>query len=165
MGVFRPTRPAVPQAWFWDGLGCVGRVTRPRGALPSQIHAHGTLGRVGRIGDPPLVRRTWLSTASRWRRSWGTTSAQRPSASRPTCRRCLWSARFGTAWRLRDPLHFQRQQREALGLVLVAESKAPDQVRRHFLTHSLVQEWVGGRGLNPSPELHGLARRTGVLAA
>ena len=62
-------------------------------------------------------------------------------------------------------LHFQRRQRDSLSLVLHAETSAPDQVRRHFLTHALIQEWVRSKTLRPSLELHGLARRTGVLAA
>jgi len=62
-------------------------------------------------------------------------------------------------------LHFRRQQAEALGLVLDAERQAPEQVRRHFLTHSLVHEWVRSRRLTPTQDLHGLARRAGILAA
>jgi transcriptional regulator with XRE-family HTH domain len=62
-------------------------------------------------------------------------------------------------------LHFQHQQPDALARVLDAESIAPDQVRRHFLTHSLVHEWIRSRKVKPSVELHGLASRTGVLAA
>lgn len=62
-------------------------------------------------------------------------------------------------------LHFRRQQEEALGLVLDAERQAPEQVRRHFLTHSLVHEWVRSRRLTPTQDLHGLARRAGILAA
>lgn len=62
-------------------------------------------------------------------------------------------------------LHFRRQQSEALSLVLDAERRAPEQVRRHFLTHSLVHEWVRNRKTTPTPDLHGLARRSGILAA
>ncbi len=62
-------------------------------------------------------------------------------------------------------LHFQRQQREALAMVLEVETRAPEQVRRHFLTHTLLHEWVRSRRVIPSPELHGLARRAGILAA
>lgn len=62
-------------------------------------------------------------------------------------------------------LHFQHKQADALARVLSAESIAPDQVRRHYLTHSLVHEWIRSRKVKPSVELHGLARRTGVLAA
>jgi len=62
-------------------------------------------------------------------------------------------------------LHFRRQQEEALGLVLDAERRAPEQVRRHFLTHSLVHEWVRSRRFTPTQDLHGLARRAGILAA
>jgi hypothetical protein len=52
-----------------------------------------------------------------------------------------------------------------LALVLDAEVRAPEQVRRHFMTHTLLHEWVRSRRVTPSPELHGLARRAGVLAA
>jgi transcriptional regulator with XRE-family HTH domain len=62
-------------------------------------------------------------------------------------------------------LHFRRQQAEALSLVLDVERRAPEQVRRHFLTHSLVHEWVRSRKLTPAHDLHGLARRAGILAA
>ena len=62
-------------------------------------------------------------------------------------------------------LHFRRQQPDALGLVLDAERRAPEQVRRHFLTHSLLHEWVRSRRVPATPELHGLARRAGILAA
>ena len=62
-------------------------------------------------------------------------------------------------------LHFQRRQPDALALVLDAEVRAPEQVRRHFMTHTLLHEWVRSRRVTPSPELHGLARRAGVLAA
>ena len=62
-------------------------------------------------------------------------------------------------------LHFQRRQPDALAMVLEAEIRAPEQVRRHFMTHTLLHEWVRSRRLTPSPELHGLARRAGVLAA
>lgn len=62
-------------------------------------------------------------------------------------------------------LHFRHQQGEALALVLQAELAAPEQVRRHFLTHSLLHEWVRSRRVMPGPELHGLARRSGVFAA
>lgn len=62
-------------------------------------------------------------------------------------------------------LHFQRRQPDALALVLDAETRAPEQVRRHYMTHTLLHEWVRSRRVAPSPELHGLARRAGVLAA
>jgi hypothetical protein len=62
-------------------------------------------------------------------------------------------------------LHFQRKQHEALALVLDAETRAPEQVRRHYMTRSLLHEWVRSRRLPVSPELHGLARRAGILAA
>jgi hypothetical protein len=62
-------------------------------------------------------------------------------------------------------LHFQRQQSDALALVLDAETRAPEQVRRHYMTHTLLHEWVRSRRVTPSPVLHGLVRRAGVLAA
>ena len=62
-------------------------------------------------------------------------------------------------------LHFQRRQPDALALVLDAETRAPEQVRRHYMTHSLLHEWVRSRRVPASPELHGLARRAGILAA
>ena len=62
-------------------------------------------------------------------------------------------------------LHLRRQQPDALALVLDAERLAGEQVRRHFLTHALLHEWVRSRRVAASPELHGLARRAGVLAA
>jgi hypothetical protein len=62
-------------------------------------------------------------------------------------------------------LHFQRRQRDALALLMRAEASAPEQVRRHFLTHALLHDWVRSRHVTPSAELHGLARRSGVLAA
>jgi hypothetical protein len=61
-------------------------------------------------------------------------------------------------------LHFRHAQTDALARVLTAESMAPEQVRRHFLTHSLVHEWLRSRRLRSTAELHGLARRTGVLS-
>jgi hypothetical protein len=62
-------------------------------------------------------------------------------------------------------LHYQRQQADALSLVLEAETRAPEQVRRHFLTHSLLHEWVRSRRVVPTPELHSLVKRAGTLAA
>lgn len=62
-------------------------------------------------------------------------------------------------------LHFQRQQRDAISIVLQAENRAPEQVRRHFLTHVLLHEWVRSRRVIPTPELHGLAKRSGILVA
>ena len=52
----RPAVPAVPpshERGFVTGLRLrfCGRLSRPTIALPSQIHARGTLGRLGREGD------------------------------------------------------------------------------------------------------------------
>jgi hypothetical protein len=54
-------------------------------------------------------------------------------------------------------LHFQDRQRDSLSLVLQAEAKAPDQVRRHYLTHALLHEWIRSSKTTPSASLHGLA--------
>ncbi len=62
-------------------------------------------------------------------------------------------------------LHHQHQQRAALSIVLTAEQHAPDQVRRHFLTHALLHEWIRSKHVPATPELHGIARRAGILAA
>ncbi|GAA2109461.1 helix-turn-helix transcriptional regulator [Microlunatus panaciterrae] len=62
-------------------------------------------------------------------------------------------------------LHFQRRQRDALALVMRAEASAPEQVRRHFLTHALLHDWLRSRHMAPSADLHSLARRAGVLVA
>jgi hypothetical protein len=61
-------------------------------------------------------------------------------------------------------LHFQRRQPEALALLLDAEVRAPEQVRRHYMTHSLLHEWLRTRRVTPTAELHALAVRTGILA-
>ncbi|WNB86685.1 hypothetical protein [Cellulomonas sp. ATA003] len=61
-------------------------------------------------------------------------------------------------------LHFQRKQPEALALLLDAERRAPEQVQRHYMTHSLLHEWLRRRRVTPSTELHGLASRAGILA-
>jgi transcriptional regulator with XRE-family HTH domain len=53
---------------------------------------------------------------------------------------------------------------EAEAMVLLAEQSAPDQVRRHFLTHELVHNWIRDPRRAPSPELVGLARRLGHAA-
>jgi transcriptional regulator with XRE-family HTH domain len=52
----------------------------------------------------------------------------------------------------------------AEAMVLTAEHAAPDQVRRHFLTHELVHYWIRDPRRTPSPELVGLARRLGHAA-
>jgi hypothetical protein len=56
----------------------------------------------------------------------------------------------------------RREAAEAM--VLTAEHAAPDQVRRHFLTHELVHYWIRDPRRTPSPELVGLARRLGHAA-
>jgi transcriptional regulator with XRE-family HTH domain len=53
---------------------------------------------------------------------------------------------------------------EAMATVLSAEQSAPEQVRRHFLTHELVHQWVRDPRHTPSPELVALARRLGHAA-
>jgi transcriptional regulator with XRE-family HTH domain len=53
------------------------------------------------------------------------------------------------------------RQDEALATVLSAEQAAPEQVRRHFLTHELVLQWVRERKRRPTPELIGLSQRLG----
>jgi transcriptional regulator with XRE-family HTH domain len=53
---------------------------------------------------------------------------------------------------------------EALTTLLNAEQAAPDQVRRHFLTHELVHGWLRTSRTRPSPELVALARRLGHAA-
>ncbi len=62
-------------------------------------------------------------------------------------------------------LHFQHRQPDSLHLVLRAETRAPEQIRRHYLTHALLHEWIKNRRTAVSVELHGLARRAGVLTA
>jgi hypothetical protein len=62
-------------------------------------------------------------------------------------------------------LHFQDRHPDSLSLVLQAEAKAPDQVRRHYLTHALLHERIRNGKTAASASLHGLARRAGVLAA
>jgi hypothetical protein len=52
---------------------------------------------------------------------------------------------------------------EALATVLSAEQSAPEQVRRHFLTHELAHAWMRGRQ-QPNSELVALARRLGHAA-
>lgn len=59
--------------------------------------------------------------------------------------------------------HFRAKRGEALRMVLAAEAAAPEQVRRHFLTHALVHEWLRNKQMRPTPELHALAVRTGAL--
>jgi hypothetical protein len=53
---------------------------------------------------------------------------------------------------------------DALAVVLTAEQSAPEQVRRHFITHALVQHWIRDTRRNPSPALVGLAQRLGHAA-
>jgi len=56
------------------------------------------------------------------------------------------------------------QRDEALATVLTAEQSAPEQVRRHFLTHELVHHWIRDTRRSPSAELVGLSRRLGHVA-
>jgi hypothetical protein len=53
---------------------------------------------------------------------------------------------------------------EGLSAVLSAEQSAPEQVRRHFLTHELVHYWIRDTRRTPTPELVGLSRRLGHAA-
>lgn len=62
-------------------------------------------------------------------------------------------------------LHHSAKQKQALEMVLTAEQAAPEQVRRHFLTHALVQEWLRSKKVKPTSELHGLATRIGALGS
>ena len=61
-------------------------------------------------------------------------------------------------------LHYRAKRSDAIAMVLEAEHAAPEQVRRHFLTHVLMQEWLRSKKVKPTSDLHGLAKRTGVLA-
>jgi hypothetical protein len=51
-----------------------------------------------------------------------------------------------------------------LATVLSAEQTAPEQVRRHFLTHELVHHWVRDSRRAPESQLVGLSRRLGHSA-
>jgi transcriptional regulator with XRE-family HTH domain len=53
---------------------------------------------------------------------------------------------------------------ESLGALLDAERGAPEQVRRHFLTHELVHGWMRTTKARPHPDLVALARRLGHAA-
>jgi transcriptional regulator with XRE-family HTH domain len=53
---------------------------------------------------------------------------------------------------------------EALHIVLSAERSAPDQVRRHFLTHELVDTWMRTTRTRMDADLVALARRLGHAA-
>jgi transcriptional regulator with XRE-family HTH domain len=53
---------------------------------------------------------------------------------------------------------------EALSTVLTAEQSAPEQVRRHFLTHELVHHWIRDTRRRPGRELVELSRRLGHAA-
>jgi transcriptional regulator with XRE-family HTH domain len=53
---------------------------------------------------------------------------------------------------------------EALAALLAAEMGAPEQVRRHFLTHELVHSWMRTTKSRPDAELVALARRLGHAA-
>lgn len=60
-------------------------------------------------------------------------------------------------------LHHRARQDEALRLVLEAEHMAPEHVRRHFLTHALLQEWLRSKKARRAVDLYDLARRCQVL--
>jgi transcriptional regulator with XRE-family HTH domain len=53
---------------------------------------------------------------------------------------------------------------ESLQAVLEAEFGAPEQVRRHFLTHELVDDWLRATRSRPDHNLVALARRVGHAA-
>ena len=53
---------------------------------------------------------------------------------------------------------------ESLAVLLSAEQGAPEQVRRHFLTHELVHAWMRTTKARPNPDLVALARRLGHAA-
>lgn len=53
---------------------------------------------------------------------------------------------------------------EALPVLLSAERDAPEQVRRHFLTHELVHAWMRTTRTRPDADLVALARRLGHAA-
>ena len=56
------------------------------------------------------------------------------------------------------------RREESLATVLDAEVSAPEQVRRHFLTHELVHGWMRATRGRPDPQLVALARRLGHAA-
>ena len=60
-------------------------------------------------------------------------------------------------------LHHRARQKDALGLVLEAEHLAPEHVRRHFLTHALIQEWLRSKKAQRTVNLYDLARRCQIL--
>lgn len=53
---------------------------------------------------------------------------------------------------------------DALAAILAAEVSAPEQVRRHFLTHELVHGWIRTTRIAPEAALVALARRLGHAA-
>ncbi len=53
---------------------------------------------------------------------------------------------------------------ESVTALLSAEAGAPEQVRRHFLTHELVHSWLRATKARPSAALVALARRLGHAA-
>lgn len=53
---------------------------------------------------------------------------------------------------------------DAIAGILAAEVAAPEQVRRHFLTHELVYAWMRSTRTTPPAELVALARRLGHAA-
>lgn len=52
---------------------------------------------------------------------------------------------------------------ESLRTILQAEQDAPEQVRRHFLTHELVLAWIRDQRRSVPYDLDRLARRIGAL--
>jgi transcriptional regulator with XRE-family HTH domain len=60
-------------------------------------------------------------------------------------------------------LHYRAKTSDAMRTLFAAEHQAPDQVRRHFLTHALIHEWIRSKKTRATPELHALAVRSGVL--
>jgi hypothetical protein len=57
----------------------------------------------------------------------------------------------------------RRQSAEALRALLEAEALTPEQVASHVLVRELIRDLLRREGGRVSPELQGLARRTGIL--
>ena len=74
----------------------------------------------------------------------------------PTERRVRHSLEIARA------LSTSRRRDDALGVVLEAEQRAPEQVRHHFLSRNLVQGWIRTQRGTPSFRLADLAQRLGV---
>ena len=136
---------------------------RPRCRCPSSARSAGRRAVAPRRQlplDRVRARPTWPSTRLPWPPSSATTSTpahlgvQVDPAPLPMERQVRHRLEVARA------LHYQRQQRDALGLVLEAEARAPEQVRRHFLTHALVHDWVRSRHIaaNAAAERTGHAR-------